>query len=213
MKSLADSNVKLPFQSGFCKSGWHEGTRAKDWRGNPAPVCLLVNQCPCECHTEITRMFEMAGRERTPQDNPEYVPYTRTFWMPSDEPDYGLPEAHPDEVAEDDHLIVNASGRTRKGSLEGAVQRVVLEWLELPVMQRIEGLAVKEIADRVYEKEGAALEKPPSLGAVAAVLDRWEKYGYVLLGTKPVRVVALTPDGTQNGLDWCRARAKKGTAA
>jgi hypothetical protein len=201
--------IQLPFPSGFCNSGWHEGMRAKDWRGNPAPVCKLAKTCPCDCHKELDRMFEMAGRERVIQDNPEYVPYHRTFWMPSDDPNWGLPEAVPDAPQVDDHLEVTESGRTRKGSLESAVQRIVLKWLELPVMERIEGLNVKEISERVYQEEGAALEKAPSLGAVGAVLDRWDKCGYVMLGAKPVRVIALTKDGKEKGLDWCKARAKK----
>ena len=201
--------MKLPFPSGFCNSGWHEGTRAKDYKGNPAPVCKLVGTCPCSCHTELDRMFEMAGRERVIQDNPEYVPYVRTFWMPSDDPSYRMPDAAPDVVT-DDRLEVTETGRARKGGLELAVQRVMLAWLENADMEkRIRGFAVKDIAAAVFDAEGAALDKPPSLGAVGAVLDRWDSYGYVLLGQKPVRIIGLTPDGKDKGLDYCRARFKK----
>lgn len=204
--------MKLPFPSGFCNSGWHEGTRAKDWKGNPAPTCKLIGSCPCECHKELDRMFEMAGRERVVQDNPEWMPPVRTFWMPSDDPNYRMPEALPvgETDISTDHLEVTPTGRTRKGSLEAAVQRAVLAWLEgADLGKRIQGFAVKDISEKVYENEGAALEKPPSLGAVGAVLDRWEECGYVLLGRKPVRVIGLTPDGTEKGLEWCRAKHKK----
>ncbi len=202
--------MKLPFPSGFCNSGWHEGTRAKDWRGNPAPTCRLAGSCPCSCHTELDRMFEMAGQERVVQDNPEWIPPERTYWMPSDDPTYNMPAAAPDVVADDEHLEVTATGRVRKGGLESAVQRVVLTWLEgADLQKRIEGFVVKDISAAVFENEGAALDKPPSLGAIGAVLDRWDTYGYVLLGKKPVRVIGLTPDGQEKGLDWCRARFKK----
>lgn len=201
---------KLPFLTGFCDVGSHEGTRAKSWSGQPMRTCPFWETCPCECHETITRMFEMAGRERLPQENPEYVPYQRDFWMPSDDPTYRMPDAAPDVVTSEDKLEVTASGRVRKGGLEIAVQKVVLAWLEdADLGTRIVGLAVKDISDRVYENEGAALEKPPSLGAVDAVLKRWDGYGYVLLGHKPTRVIGLTPDGKENGLDWCRARSKK----
>lgn len=203
------------YQSGFCSVGHHEGTKPKGAiTGAPLKVCEMWQECTCPCHAEITRMFEMGGQVRIAVPNPEFVPYERTYWMPSDDPTYKMPVAQPDVVVKDDHLQITETGRTRKGSLESAVQRVVLEWMERPVMERIEGLVVKDIAERVYEKEGAALDKPPSLGAVGAVLDRWNKYGYVMLGAKPVRVISLTKDGVEKGLEWCRARAKKeGTAA
>jgi hypothetical protein len=198
--------------SGFCDVGSHEGTRPKGWSsGTPMKTCPYWLSCGCDCHKEVTRMFEMTGQERIEVPNPEYRPYERTFWMPSLEDK--LPEPQADVVEHDDHLQVTATGRTRKGSLETAVQKVVLAWQELPVAQRIEGLSVKDISEKVYENEGASLEKPPSLGAVAAVLDRWVKYGYVMLGTKPVRVVTLTKEGKENGLEWCRARFKNEKAA
>jgi hypothetical protein len=198
--------------SGFCDVGSHEGTRAKSYTGIPLKTCPFWMSCGCDCHKEVTRMFEMSGQERIEVPNPEYRPYQRTFWMPSDDPNYGLPKPQEESIP-DDKLQITPTGRVRKGGLEIAVQRVVLAWMELPVMERIDGLAVKNIAERVYENEGAALDKPPSLGAVAAVLDRWVTYGYVLLGQKPVRVISLTKEGKENGLDWCRARFKNEKAS
>jgi hypothetical protein len=208
--TVAEAPKKLPFLTGFCDSKFCEGTRAKDWTGKPVKTCPFWQTCPCDCHTVVTRMFEMAGMERVLQENPEYVPFERTWWMPSDEPDYGLPEPTPDS-AEDvgvAEVRLTESGRVRKGGLEVAVQKVVLDW-SAGVPGEREDCTVKYLSEQVYKNESGVLEKAPSLGAVAAVLDRWEKYGYVLLGHKPVRVIGLTPDGRKNGLDWCRARYKK----
>lgn len=200
-----------PHLTGFCGVGQHEGTKPRGHNGKPLKVCEFWQVCTCDCHKQITAMFEMSGRERVPVPNPEYVPYQRDFWMPSDDPDFGLPEAHPD-VAEGGQLVVTdrqvqvtEGGRTRKGDLEYAVQRVCLDWN----VEKAEYCTVKYISETVFANESAALDKPPSLGAVAAVLSRWEKYGYALLGTKPVRFVMLTPQGREKGLEWCRANFKK----
>jgi len=197
------------YLSGFCGStGQCEGTRPKGWNGTPLKTCPFWQTCTCNCHTELTRMFEMTGQERIPVPNPEYIPYARTYWMPSDDPDYKMPDAAPD-VASTDEVQITATGRVRKGGLEIGVQKVLLAWMERPVMERIDGLDVKTISALVYENEGATLEKAPYLGAIGAVLDRWEACGYVMLGRKPVRIVGLTADGKEKGLDWCKAKAKK----
>lgn len=196
--------------TGFCGIGSHEGTKPKSPSGKPLKTCEDWVVCGCDCHKQITSMFEMTGRERVPVPNPEYITPERTYWMPSDEPNYGLPEPSPDIgqggalVAERGAVQITESGRTKKGDLERAVQRVCL-W---PLSEGEDYYSVKYISQKVYENEAAALEKPPSLGAVAAVLQRWEKYGYAMLGRNPVRFVMLTLAGKENGLDWCRANYK-----
>jgi hypothetical protein len=191
--------------TGFCNVGSCEGTRPKGiLSGTPMKTCPMWMTCSCTCHEQITKMFEMTGRERIEVPNPEYVPYQRDFWMPSFED--RLPEPTPD-VPTEDTLQVTATGRVRKGGLEAAVQRVVLSWSERVPAER-EDCTVAFLSEQIYKAERDTLEKPPSLGAVAAVLDRWTKYGYALIGHKPVRVIGLTPEGKEKGLDWCRARFK-----
>jgi hypothetical protein len=202
-------NTDTVYVTGYCSAGSHEGTRPKGiLTGTPMKVCESWQDCGCPCHGQITKMYEMTGQERVPVPNPEYRPYERDYWMPSDEPSYKMPEAAPDVVDGEAALQITPTGRTRKGGLEAAVQRILLTWMDRPVMERLDGLSVKDIAASVLENE-PQLEKEPSLGAIGAVLDRWEQCGYVMLGRKPVRIISLTLDGKNNGLEWCKARFKK----
>lgn len=202
----------VPVLSGFCSNGQHEGTKPRGIDEKPLKVCTLdvCGYCECDCHTKLDQLFEMAGIPRTPQQNPEYIPYRRTFWMPSDEPDYGLPEAAP-EVVEgvgvaviEREVTTTKTGRTQRGGLEFWVQRECLAWL----LDRDPeyGLPVGIISNEIGRIEGI---KPPSQGAIAAVFDRWEKCGYARFEVKPRRFVGLTEQGEANGLEWCKAQAKK----
>lgn len=204
------------YVTGYCNIGSHEGTKPKGAiTGAPMKTCEAWAECKCDCHAQITKMFEMTGQPRVPVPNPEYAPPERTYWMPSDDPNYGLPEASPDIVQGGGVLVaertvqITEGGRTKKGDLEYAVQRVCLAPIDKTISPEDDYYSVKYISQAVYEAESAALEKPPSLGAVAAVLSRWEKYDYAMLGKNPVRFVGLTPQGREKGLDWCRAQYKK----
>lgn len=200
--------------SGFCNIGSHEGTKPRSPSGKPLKTCEAWGSCACDCHKQITQMFDMTGRARVPVPNPEYVPPQRTYWMPSDDPNYGLPEASPDVVqggglaVAERTVQITEGGRTRKGDLEYAVQRVCLAPINKALSPEDDYYSVKYISQAVFENESAALDKPPSLGAVAAVLSRWEKYDYAMLGKNPVRFVMLTPQGREKGLEWCRANFK-----
>lgn len=205
---------KNPFPTGFCTSGFHEGTRAKDWKGTPVKTCPFWESCPCDCHESVTKMFEMMEMPRVLQENPEYVPYKRTFWMPSDDPTYAMPEATPD-LAEDGSVAVGerevkvtATGRTQRGGLEFWVQRECLAWL----LDHDPGelCTPRFLSEEIARVEGIA---PPSQGAIAAVFDRWTKYGYAVIEKKPQRFERLTEQGEKMGLDWCRANAKKAAKA
>lgn len=210
------SVTMLPFPSGFCNSGFHEGTRAKDWTGKPAKTCPFWQTCPCECHKKLDEMFKMLEQPRVLQDNPEYVPYKRDFWMPSDDPDWNMAGATPaSDFTEDGSVAVierevrvTESGRTQRGGLEFWVQRECLAW----ILDHDEGelCTPKFLSDEIARVEGI---KPPSQGAIAAVFDRWVKYGYARIERKPQRFVGLTEQGEAKGLDWCRANYKKGAKA
>lgn len=66
----------LPFETGFCNSGWHEGYKVDK------PTCQYYAICPCRCHQDLWIMFELAERERTLQDNSTYRPPS-LFVMPT----------------------------------------------------------------------------------------------------------------------------------
>lgn len=150
-------------------------------------------------------MFEMVGQERTPQDNPEYVTPKRTFWLPSDEPEYlAMPEPAP-EVTDEGMVIAERAvetteaGRTQRGGLEYWVQRECLAWV---VDKDPTYCTVKYLSEEISRVEKIT---PPSQGAIAAVFDRWVKYGYAVIEVKPRRFLKLTEQGEKMGLDWCRA--------
>lgn len=201
-----------PHLTGFCGMGQHEGTKPKSWNGLPLKVCEYWQVCTCECHVQITKMFEMTGQERVPMPNPEYVTPPRKYWMPSDDPEYRMPAAAP-EVAEEGvaaavlerTVQTTPTGRTQRGGLEFWVQRECLAWL----VDRDPdyGLTVRIISEEIARIEGI---KAPSQGAIGAVFDRWVKYGYAQIADKPRRFIGLTELGEANGLDWCRAQYKKG---
>jgi hypothetical protein len=198
------------YVTGFCSIGSHEGTKPKSPSGKPMKVCEAWETCSCDCHASITKMCEMVGQPRLPMPNPEYVTPERTYWMPRDEPGFGLPEAHPEinagGVAVAEKVItVTATGRTQRGGLEFWVQRECLAWL---VDRDPEyGMPVRILSDEIGRIEGI---NPPSQGAIAAVFDRWVKYGYAIISEdRPKRFLGLTEQGEKMGLDWCRANAKK----
>lgn len=204
------NGVQVPLESGICQTGAHEGTRPKSYAGVPRQVCLL-SWCECECHKKLDEMFAMMEMERTPQDNPEYIPPERTYWMPSDDPEYRMPAASSDFTEDgsvavlEKEVKVTDSGRTQRGGLEFWVQRECLAW----ILDHDEGelCTPKFLSAEIARVEGI---KPPSQGAISAVFDRWERYGYARIGRdRPQRFLGLTEQGEKQGLDWCRANAKK----
>jgi len=199
------------YLTGFCSIGQHEGTRPRGYNDKPLKTCYFWQECSCDCHIQITKMFEMTGQERIPVDNPEYIVPKRTFWIPSDDPDYGIsalaaPEITPEGVSATviaKEVSVTPTGRTSRGGLESWVQRECLAWL---VDRDPEyGLPVRIISEEIGRVEAI---NPPSQGAIAAVFDRWVKYGYALFADKPRRFTGLTSQGQEKGLDWCRANFK-----
>lgn len=199
------------YLTGFCNMGQCEGTKPRGHNDTPLPTCTFWQDCKCECHEQITKMYEMAGMERRPAErNPEYVPPKRTYWIPSDDPDYAMPTGAPEidagGVALAEKVVkVTETGRTQRGGLESWVQRECLAWL---VDRDPEyGLTVRILSDEIGRIEGIT---PPSQGAIAAVFDRWIKYDYAVISTdRPRRFLGLTEQGQTHGLDWCRANYKK----
>jgi hypothetical protein len=48
----------MPFVTGFCDSGWHEGYKINK------PTCKFWMTCPCDCHTQLSRMAALTETER-----------------------------------------------------------------------------------------------------------------------------------------------------
>lgn len=218
--------IKLPSKTtiptGQCYAGWHEGTKARDWRGTPVRTCEQWQTCPCECHERITNMFQVGEQERVLIENPEYHTPERTWYMPVYGLDYGegasssvalmdspetLKRAAPIEStavlgAPSRAFAPTPTGRTARGELEAQVLEVVTEWIIDPYCT---------CTPRFISIEIARVQKipEPSTGAVNAVLDRWVKYGYCILERTPTRFVALTEAGKIKGLAQIKIEYKR----
>lgn len=69
-------------------------------------------------------------------------------------------------------------------------------------------LTPHRISALVHERRGGE-GKAPSAGAVSAVLERWEKYGFATLGTKPAAFVDYTDAGREKGLTAMKAEHRQ----
>lgn len=206
--------------TGYCLSEWHEGTKPKDWKGSPVPVCIAWETCKCECHVVVTRMFEASGMPRLPLDNPEYVAPKRTWWMPSDEEkeiavlasegkieiiESPAPDLVPPSIKRE--FGPTKSGRAARGELEAWVKGVCDTWL----VDQPENLCTPDFISRSIEAEQGI--KAPSVGAISAVFDRWTAYGFACVEKKPTRFVSYTETGIKYGLEQMKLMHKKKSKA
>lgn len=196
-------------KTGQCKAGWHEGTKPRTSEGIPIQVCRLWQQCPCDCHENITAMFSAADSERELLDNPDYMPKPPPYYVPVFGVDYGIPKPLPTAVSSDGVVTEGPSAYGTDGVTGG---RGALEIAVLGICRSLEPTfeetyTTKWIAEQVADKFTC---KTPSTGAIQAVLERWVKIGFAIMGKKPVRFIAITPEGEKDGLELMKARAKRG---
>lgn len=98
---------------------------------------------------------------------------------------------------------------------KGWLQNEVLETLEKIEAGNVELPPGREITPHLIAKIIAVIrgeEKPPSTGAVTAVLTRWTKYGFITVNEKPFSFKAFTPQGEKYGLEGCYDRYKAALA-
>lgn len=212
-----DSHM-LPFTSGFCDSGWHEGDAPKDFQGGPAPSCKLWMICPCECHIKYDKMFLMSEMERQLVYNSKYV-FHDTFSRPTPEEralayarDHAPRGSEPVIVPSHAPDLVPAtlvrefpptqSGRAARGELEAWVRKSCDDWA---VDKPPEFCTPLYISDDIAREQGI---NPPSTGAITAVLDRWSILGFARIDRKPIRFVEYTKEGISVGLETLKLRAK-----
>lgn len=222
---------KVVYRSGFCGIGLHEGTSPTGISGIPLKVCVFWIDCGCECHVQLTELFELTGRERTPQQNPKWDPPKSPFVMPSavstptisvhtspsNDPESPLgtdaPEALeravaaklPPPVARS--FAATATGRAARGELETWVRIVTDEWMaEVTIDPTWRQLCTPPyIAKEISRSQGV---NEPSTGAITSVLDRWTNLGFAASEKKPIRFVGYTEEGIKVGLDALKRRAK-----
>lgn len=204
----------LPFVTGFCNSGWHEGHKIDK------PTCKFWMTCPCDCHTQLSRMAAMTETERVLVDESTWTP-GNTFVQVSlteaitasalNKPGMtlvqsDLPDLVPSTFKRD--FTPTASGRTQRGQLEVWVHDAVQHW----VTKRMSGdemppCTPQWVSEHIRVTEG--LPKAPSTGAIDSVFKRWIEIGYANIGTKPTRFVSFTVAGIKDGLEVMRARARR----
>jgi len=198
LSKLVKGKGKRKFRTGQCMAGWHEGTKARDSKGNPAPTCRDFEHCPCPCHAEIDEIFRIAKLDRVLQENSEYRLPRRTYWMPGDDTDdVDAPfitggtlasESTSEPRAERLTPVTTPSndrtptGRRHKGDLEIQVLLVCYEWTgDKYEWEQCTPKLVAEAIGRIHAVE------PPSTGAVQAVWDRWVRLSFATYDKKPVR--------------------------
>jgi len=213
---MVDKKRKL--RSGWCMSGFCEGTKPVSKDGRGIRTCAEIEKCACQCHRQIDEMFEAAGMERVLVENPKYFTKPRTYWMPGD-PDpnadsmdspplpVGLTEsdAGPSLVARDRPSVTRtATGRKQKGTLENEVRYVCEQYIQDVFEWDI--CTPKLVSEEIGRMNAA---EPPSTGAVQAVWDRWEKLGFAKQARKPVRFEGFAGESSQDALDIMKRTTRK----
>lgn len=217
--------AKQLWTTGFCSIGHCEGTRPRSRSGTAMKTCERILKdvrsgrtwsCACKCHADLDRMFEMMGMERFVDQNPDYKPILPTYIMPSlDErvalsmerravPTVIIESAAPEHVPATVTRVFTptATGRAGRGQLELWVKQTCDQWV---LDQPEESCTPQWISDQIAAKHEI---KPPSVGAINAVFERWTKLNFALIGRKPVRFVGYTDDGVKHGLEGLKIRAK-----
>lgn len=206
------SKTKSVYKTGFCGSGFHEGTRPKSVSGVPIKVCSMIEVCTCKCHADITRMFEMGNRPRRVLDNPEYTLPISPYVMPTYEERIALHEAEnarharpvslgkPLEVKAQQTFVETPTGIRARGQLEDQVLLVCSQFARGEL--EVEVLTPNFIAMEISEAE------PPSVGAIGAVFDRWVRIGFARCEKKPVRFTSFTSEGMLKGLQYMKDKFK-----
>lgn len=208
-------------KTGFCYNGWHEGSKAVDWRGNPVPTCEMFTTCPCDCHTQLGKLFEMTDSERILVSVSGYVADKGDFVMPDpsivasrynaedDTPPVLVESPAPDRVPATlaRSYAPTASGRAARGELESWVKRHCDVWLiEYDGQYEDNPCTPTYLANEIARAEGI---NPPSVGAISAVFDRWTKLGFAVTAKKPTRFVRYTDEGIELGLERMKDNAKR----
>jgi hypothetical protein len=208
------------YKTGQCSRGWCEGSNPKDWKGSPASTCKLWANCPCSCHLTYDQLFAAGGLAREVVNNSEYRVDKTIFSMPTPEeraamhalsdtkrPDAPvlvespLPDAVPATIRRT--FTPTATGRAARGELESWVKDQCDIWL----IEKDGSLCTPQLlADEIGRAQGI---KPPSVGAISAVFDRWVKLDFAVIEKKPTRFIQYTEQGVKLGLDGCKEKAKR----
>lgn len=208
------------YKTGFCEKGWCEGKNPTTFSGNPAPTCKMWQTCGCDCHRTYDQMFAMSGLPREVVYNSHWHPPKGEFWMPSPEEKMAALASSRPGVADGPKLVesplpnavpatlrrsygATATGRAARGELEAWVEEQCSIW----VVEADGSLCTPAyLAEEIGRTQGI---KPPSVGAISAVFDRWVRIGFAEIAKKPTRFERYTEEGVRLGLEGCKDKAKR----
>lgn len=195
-------------RTGFCILKQCEGTKPLSPSGQPLPTCKFWMDCSCQCHAELTEMFQLGGRERALVNVSEYVPKPSGFWMPDAE--FLASLRTPGDVGR-----LPSPADVERG-LEGPSRPAERRFMPTPTGIRARGQLeddVKKVCDRFDMGSGPIAlplsfianqihpDAPPSVGAIREVLLRWALCGFATMGSKPLAFTGYTDEGRKEGLD------------
>lgn len=232
MPPKTKAKAKKKIKSGFCANGQCEGTKPSSPSGAPMKICENWMNCACECHTMVTKMYEMAGMERQPpEQTPAYLAESHRRWAETQAlldslalnraipnvPSYadgtgGHPlDERPSQSPVDTPAAMPAprftptmTGRRARGQLEYDVLQICNEYAN--DVYDWDLCTPKLIAERIGKMNET---EPPSTGAINAVWDRWEKIGFADQGKKPSHFVGFKIDGSLQTLAMLKDRIKR----
>lgn len=218
-------------RTGLCINGQCEATKPKSSSGKPMPVCLVWEWCKCNCHKQITDMYELAGLSREePEQNPDFRPNKSDFYMPS--PYAGMPDtglSSPDGATtlpgderavvippNDAHGLVSGrhgtvtplfadtpSGRRARGKLEYEVLDVCADWSR--DVFDWEACTPKNISEEIGKRLEAEC---PSTGAIVEVFKRWDKLDFASYEKKPIQFASFLMDPSLATLNMLKSRVR-----
>lgn len=207
--------MSTTYITGFCSTGSCEGTSKRSPSGLPMPACRgtyvipsgvggrsRTYTCSHECHKAFAEIREMmaamnamhgiaqpgtAGAKQethspTGVARPAAVATTAATAAPPPARHGGLVPPVPSSRT----FSPTPTGRAARGQLEEQVRVSLKQYQAFVSMGTITPAFLSKAIDK---------EKPPSQGAVAAVLERWEKKGLIEIARKPLRVGKVTSLG------------------
>lgn len=217
------SHHVMKHKTGQCAQGWCEGTKPVTWKGTPAPTCKMWQVCGCTCHEMYDMMFAASDKPRELVDYSEYKPPRGQFWIPSPEERMEMLALSRPGVTDTPTLVESplpdtlpatlrrtftptATGRAARGELESWVKEQCDVWLVETTLGQMPPCTPVYLAEEIGKAQGI---KPPSVGAISAVFERWMKMDFARVEKKPTRFIAYTEQGIRLGLEGCKDKARR----
>lgn len=221
---------KVPYTTGFCGNGYHEGTKKLSARGTLMKACQgsfyilgKTYECMCDCHSVTRQIFEITGIQRAIPGN-DLIGMLYAPSSPS--PSIAPIGAHGTEVTP----VTATPGQHMPGTVEpmpgvsllrpllpkspaeafqptGSGQRArgQLEAEVASVMHRwFRGNVTTDAIPLTPDNVRAAItsQPPPSNGAIYSIFKRWADKGWCVLADRPFRMVHPTESGIRGLRRW-----------